>query len=98
MIEDGLCYRLSMGSSTILAIQRDSNGKKQLIIKHISEDGTPITDHEQQTAAVLKGLVDTDGDEVFIDRIPESGPLPVQQVKAPSQPNTQQKQVAKAGK
>ncbi len=79
-----------MASQTIISIQRDENGKKELIVKHISEDGTTVKAHEADSRRILDNLVNGDSEDIYIDRIPEAGPLPVEPAKAtqtPTQPN-----------
>lgn len=75
-----------MASRTIISIQRNEDGKKELIVKHISEDGTSVKAHEADSRRIVDALVNNDSEEIFIDRIPDSGPLPTQPTKTPDQP------------
>jgi hypothetical protein len=80
-----------MASQTIISIQRDENGKKELIVKHISEDGTTVKAHEADSRRILDSLINGDSEDIYIDRIPETGPLPTQPTKTPTQPATNNK-------
>ena len=75
-----------MASQTIISIQLDENGKKELIVKHISDDGTTVKAHEADSRRILDSLVNGDSEDIYIDRIPEAGPLPVEPAKSPQTP------------
>jgi len=75
-----------MGAKTIISIQRNEDGRKELIVKHISEDGTTVKAHEADSRKILDALVNGDSEDIYIDRIPEAGPLPVEPAKAPQTP------------
>lgn len=82
----GCVLSICMAATTIISIQRDENGKKELIVKHISDEGRTVKAHEADSRKILDALVNSDGEDVFIDRIPEDGPLPTQPTKTPTQP------------
>lgn len=76
-----------MAAQTIISIQRNEEGRKELIIKHISDDGTTVKAHEADSRKILDSIVNGDSEDIYIDRVPESGPLPTQPAKAnPTQP------------
>lgn len=68
----------------ILSIQVDENGKKSLVHKLISDDDVTNREHEAHTLQLLDGIVNRDGEDIHVDRIPETGPLPVSPQKAPA--------------